>query len=616
MTSRPPSLGFVGLGVMGRPMAVAPRRRRPRDARSTTSRPACAAERRRDARRRARGAHAGRARRAQRHRRHDGAERRGRAVARRRRRRPAARPQAGRAAARHLVVGAVAHRGDRRDASPTPASRWSTRRSRAPSGAPRRPSSSSCAAARRPTSSACGRCSRSMGKAVFHLGPLGAGHAMKCLNNLVTAINFARRHRRPGDRQALRPRPGGDGRRPRPLDRHVVDLADAHPPARPQPQLRRSVQARADAEGHRHRDAARAQRRRAGAALGARTRSSGAPPAADAAPDASVSELARWVERLTDDRDHAGARAQGVAMRVLVTGAAGFIGRALVHALRVGHDVDRDRPRRRRHRRPRRTSTASSPTARSTASSISPRSSAAPPRPTSTPAGASTSTRRSACSIAAARRRARGGPVGALRPRELDRGLRHAAAGAHRRRHRAGAEPQLRHPQARRRAAHRRRDAGAASSTAGRCACSGVVVRPALPNGALSAFNSDVIREPLAGRDYECPVGADATIWVTSRRAAVANLLRLARASTAPRSARSAPSPRRRSRSRSPRSSPRSAASTPPRRRACATAPRRRSRRSSAAGRATASFARAEALGLVGEASIDALIRDHLETTA
>ena len=59
---------------------------------------------------------------------------------------------------------------------------------------------------------------------------------------------------------------------------------------------------------------------------------------------------------------------------------------------------------------------------------------------------------------------------------------------------------------------------------------SGVVVRPALPNGALSAFNSDVIREPLAGRDYECPVGADATIWVTSRRAAVANLLHLAEA--------------------------------------------------------------------------------------
>ncbi|HUP05733.1 MAG TPA: NAD(P)-dependent oxidoreductase [Caldimonas sp.] len=29
-----------------------------------------------------------------------------------------------------------------------------------------------------------------MGKSVFHLGALGSGHAMKCLNNLVTAVNF------------------------------------------------------------------------------------------------------------------------------------------------------------------------------------------------------------------------------------------------------------------------------------------------------------------------------------------------------------------------------------------------------------------------------------------
>ena len=56
----------------------------------------------------------------------------------------------------------------------------------------------------------------------------------------------------------------------------------------------------------------------------------------------------------------------------------------------------------------------------------------------------------------------------------------------------------------------------------------GIVVRPQLPNGALSAFNSDVIREPLAGRDFTCPVGPDATIWVASRHSAVANLLHLA----------------------------------------------------------------------------------------
>ncbi len=29
-----------------------------------------------------------------------------------------------------------------------------------------------------------------MGKQVFHLGPIGAGHAMKCINNLITAITF------------------------------------------------------------------------------------------------------------------------------------------------------------------------------------------------------------------------------------------------------------------------------------------------------------------------------------------------------------------------------------------------------------------------------------------
>ena len=30
-----------------------------------------------------------------------------------------------------------------------------------------------------------------MGRAVFHLGPIGSGHAMKCINNLITAITFS-----------------------------------------------------------------------------------------------------------------------------------------------------------------------------------------------------------------------------------------------------------------------------------------------------------------------------------------------------------------------------------------------------------------------------------------
>ncbi|HMN84053.1 MAG TPA: NAD-dependent epimerase/dehydratase family protein [Burkholderiaceae bacterium] len=56
----------------------------------------------------------------------------------------------------------------------------------------------------------------------------------------------------------------------------------------------------------------------------------------------------------------------------------------------------------------------------------------------------------------------------------------------------------------------------------------GVVVRPPLPNGALSGFNSDLIREPLAGRDYDCPVGEEATLWLSSLRHVVGNLIRMA----------------------------------------------------------------------------------------
>ncbi len=56
----------------------------------------------------------------------------------------------------------------------------------------------------------------------------------------------------------------------------------------------------------------------------------------------------------------------------------------------------------------------------------------------------------------------------------------------------------------------------------------GVVVRPPAPNGALSAFNSDIIREPIAGRSMTCPVSQGARIWVQSIDVAVDNLLHAA----------------------------------------------------------------------------------------
>ena len=56
----------------------------------------------------------------------------------------------------------------------------------------------------------------------------------------------------------------------------------------------------------------------------------------------------------------------------------------------------------------------------------------------------------------------------------------------------------------------------------------GVVVRPPASNGALSGFNSDLIREPLAGHDYVCPVGPEASIWIASLATTIGNLQRMA----------------------------------------------------------------------------------------
>jgi D-erythronate 2-dehydrogenase len=55
----------------------------------------------------------------------------------------------------------------------------------------------------------------------------------------------------------------------------------------------------------------------------------------------------------------------------------------------------------------------------------------------------------------------------------------------------------------------------------------GVVIRPALPSGALSGFNSDLLREPLMGRNYTCPVAPEASVWLSSLSAAVSHVSRL-----------------------------------------------------------------------------------------
>jgi nucleoside-diphosphate-sugar epimerase len=56
-----------------------------------------------------------------------------------------------------------------------------------------------------------------------------------------------------------------------------------------------------------------------------------------------------------------------------------------------------------------------------------------------------------------------------------------------------------------------------------------VTVRPGKPNSALSSFVSGIIREPLAGIDALCPVPLDQPLWVTSPAVVTGNLVHASR---------------------------------------------------------------------------------------
>jgi nucleoside-diphosphate-sugar epimerase len=56
----------------------------------------------------------------------------------------------------------------------------------------------------------------------------------------------------------------------------------------------------------------------------------------------------------------------------------------------------------------------------------------------------------------------------------------------------------------------------------------GIVARPASPTGHGSAFMSDLTRHAAAGSPYDCPVSAQARCWWMSRRCCVRNLLHAA----------------------------------------------------------------------------------------
>jgi nucleoside-diphosphate-sugar epimerase len=61
------------------------------------------------------------------------------------------------------------------------------------------------------------------------------------------------------------------------------------------------------------------------------------------------------------------------------------------------------------------------------------------------------------------------------------------------------------------------------------CRLPTVAVRPGAPNAAASSFISGIIREPLAGIDTVCPVPLDTPLWISSPDVATGNLVHAAR---------------------------------------------------------------------------------------
>lgn len=64
------------------------------------------------------------------------------------------------------------------------------------------------------------------------------------------------------------------------------------------------------------------------------------------------------------------------------------------------------------------------------------------------------------------------------------------------------------------------------------CRLATIAVRPGKPNAAASSFVSGIIREPLAGIDSVCPVPLDTRLWVCSPDVVIHNLVHAARLPT------------------------------------------------------------------------------------
>jgi 3-hydroxyisobutyrate dehydrogenase-like beta-hydroxyacid dehydrogenase len=150
-----------------------------------------------------------------------------------------------------------------------------------------------------------------MGKAIFHVGGLGAGHAMKCLNNLITSVNLLALSEglAMGKRYGLDPEAMVDVLN---VSTGMSWVAQTHIKQRVISRRFDDPFAGADGQGHRH---AMALARATGtpAPLSETAQQLWRAAADAASPDASVSELVRWVERTSGTEISAGAGPRSVA---------------------------------------------------------------------------------------------------------------------------------------------------------------------------------------------------------------------------------------------------------------------------------------------------------------
>ena len=91
-----------------------------------------------------------------------------------------------------------------------------------------------------------------------------------------------------------------------------------------------------------------------------------------------------------------------------------------------------------------------------------------------------------------------------------------------------GAADELRHPEGDLRAPPERLHAGAGFIDGVGIRLPTVCVRPGSPNKAASGFFSNIIREPLVGKEAVLPVSEDVRHWHASPRSAVGFLLHAA----------------------------------------------------------------------------------------